>query len=137
VGSDSSGTWTSTDPSGNGGPATIDAGTAKGGLFGVKITLNTSFDGQVLFYDNLGVFVGKVDLKTKIEELRQRGLVGPDGKYTLVATLHDNDDKTRHLASGVFMARLISFSVQTVNGVQQRVMIQNKLFKVGYKKNLK
>jgi len=115
----------------------MDAPTAKGGLFGIYITTNSSLDGQVLFYDNLGIFVGKVELRTDKDDLKKRGLVGPDGKYTLVATLHDNDDKTRHLASGVFMARLISFSVQTVNGIQQRVLIQNKLFKVGYKKQLK
>jgi hypothetical protein len=137
VGADSSGTWTAVDATTNGGLTTIDAPSAKGGLFGIYITTNSSLDGQVLFYDNLGIFVGKVDLKTDKEDLKKRGLVGPDGKYTLVATLHDNDDKTRHLASGVFMARLISFSVQTVNGNQQRVLIQNKLFKVGYKKTLK
>ena len=137
VGSDSSGIWTSVDAGANGGISTMDAPTAKGGLFGIFITTNSSLDGQVLYYDNLGVFVGKIDLKTDKADLLKRGLVGPDGKYTVVVSLKDNDDKNRHLASGIYMARLISFSVQTVNGVQQRVMIQNKLYKVGYKKNLK
>jgi hypothetical protein len=136
VGADSTGTWTSVDAASNGGTTTLDAGTATGGLFGVTMTLNTSYDGQVLFYDNLGVFVGKADLKIDITSLQGQGLVSPaNGKYKVVIALHDSNSKT--LASGVYMARVISFSDQTVNGIPERTMVQNKLFKFGYKNTLK
>ncbi|HXP90695.1 MAG TPA: hypothetical protein VN931_07195 [Fibrobacteria bacterium] len=129
---DSTGSWSAVDATTNGGTSTLDAGTAKGALLGVTLTLNTSFDGQFIFYDNLGVYAGRIDVTTDIKDLTSKGLVSPtNGKYTMVIGLHDSN--TRTLASGVYMARVISFSEQMVNGVMQRVMIQNKLFKFGYK----
>jgi len=132
VTADSTGSWSAVDATTNGGTSNLDAATAKGALLGVTLTLNTSFDGQFIFYDNLGVYAGKIDVTTDIKDLTSKGLVSPtNGKYTMVIGLHDSNART--LASGVYMARVISFSEQTVNGVMQRVMIQNKLFKFGYK----
>jgi hypothetical protein len=132
VNADSTGSWSAVDATTNGGTSTLDAATAKGAMLGVTLTLNTSFDGQFIFYDNLGVYAGKIDVTTDIKDLTSKGLVSPtNGKYTMVIGLHDSNART--LASGVYMARVISFSEQMVNGVLQRVMIQNKLFKFGYK----
>jgi hypothetical protein len=131
VNSSSSGNWTAVDATANGGTSTLDSKTAQDGLFGILITVNQSLDGEFIFYDNLGVFAGKVDVKTDLQTLTSEGLVSSSGKYSMVIALHDTN--TRSLASGVYMARVITFSEVPVNGVQQRVMMQNKLYKVGYK----
>ncbi|MBK8803525.1 MAG: hypothetical protein IPN71_15995 [Fibrobacteres bacterium] len=106
------------------------------GLFGVRVELNTSFDGQVLAYDNLGVFVGKLELKIDRDSLDAAGMVQGNGKYTVLLSLNGMGGDKGHLASGVYTMRLVSYSQQSVNGVDVRVMIQNKLFKVGYKRKL-
>lgn len=104
------------------------------GLFGVRVELNTSFDGQVLAYDNLGVFVGKLEMKIDRDSLDAAGMVQGNGKYTILLSLNGMGGEKGRLASGVYMLRLVSYSQQSVNGVDVRVMIQNKLFKVGYKR---
>jgi len=112
----------------------LDSVAVATGLFGVRVELNTSFDGQVLAYDNLGVFVGKQDLKLDRDSLAAEGMVASNGKYAVLLSLNGMGGEKGRLATGVYMLRLVSYSQQSVNGVNVRVMIQNKLFKVGYKR---
>ncbi|MBK9576055.1 MAG: hypothetical protein IPO40_03180 [Fibrobacteres bacterium] len=119
---------------GNSGLQTLTMADVGAGLFGVRVELNTSFDGQVLAYDNLGVFVGKLELKIDRDSLDAAGMVQGNGKYTILLSLNGMGGEKGRLASGVYMLRLVSYSQQSVNGQDVRVMIQNKLFKVGYKR---
>jgi hypothetical protein len=89
-----------------------------------------------MVYDNLGVFVGKTEVALDADSLKAVGLVNSKGKYSLVVALNGTSAKGQTLASGVYMIRLIGYSRQVVNGQEQRVMIQNKLFKIGYRSKL-
>jgi hypothetical protein len=131
TGSSATQEWTAVGSTAQGATQTLSSPDAQSGLFGVKVDLNTSFDGQFLVYDNLGVFVGKTELALDIDSLKTAGLVNSKGRYSLVVALNGYNNGTQ-LASGVYMIRLISYSKQVVNGKSQRVMIQNKLFKIGY-----
>jgi hypothetical protein len=134
--SSSGGSWAAVGTTASASAATLDAATAQSGLFGVKVDLNTSFDGQFMVYDNLGVFVGKTEVALDADSLKAAGLVNSKGKYSLVVALNGTSAKGQTLASGVYMIRLIGYSRQVVNGQEQRVMIQNKLFKIGYRSKL-
>lgn len=109
----------------------LDSGLVSSGLVGVKIDLNTSFDGQFIVYDNIGTFVTKMDLKIDVDELRAQGLANSSNKYSLLVGLNGLDAAGKDMASGVYMIRVISFSEQIVNGQPVRTLQQNKVFKVG------
>jgi hypothetical protein len=141
AGSASVGSWVRMDPA-TGKPSTdasanLDTATAAAGLFGMQVEISTDFDGQILFYDNIGVFVGRTELNIKLKDLQDAGLVASNGKFTLRAAIHSSSEAAKQLASGVYMARLVSYSTQTVNGNPVRIMIQNKLFKFGYYSKVK
>ncbi|MBK9576057.1 MAG: hypothetical protein IPO40_03190 [Fibrobacteres bacterium] len=113
-----------------GNPAVTNA-VGQAGFYGLLVEMNTSFDGDFLAYDNLGVYVGKQNIRIDIEELRAKGmLVG--GKYTLAVVMNGSNMVGKPVSSGVYMIRLISYGKQNVNGIQVRAMLENKIFKVGY-----
>jgi len=113
------------------GNTMADSAVVNNGLVGVKLDLNSSFDGQFIAYDNIGTYVATKNLKLDIEDLKTRNLVDGANKYSILVSLNGLDVKGKELASGVYMIRVISFTEQTVNGKTQRVMQQNKLFKLG------
>jgi hypothetical protein len=113
------------------GAATADSATINTGIVGVKLDLNSSFDGQFIAYDNIGTYVGTQTLKLEIDDLKARNLVDGANKYSILVALNGLDPKGKDLASGVYMIRVISYTEQVVNGKLQRVMQQNKLFKLG------
>lgn len=119
-------------PAGKADNAAID-----NGMIGVKLDLNTSFDGQFIAYDNMGTFVGNAAVKLDLATLQKQGLTNGANKFSLLVGLNGSDDKGGDLASGVYMIRVISYSEQIVNGQPLRVMVQNKVFTVGLHSKLK
>lgn len=124
--------WSAQGPTAGKWPAAkADNATIDNGVVGVKLDLNTSFDGQFIAYDNLGTYVGSAQVKLDLETLQKQGLTNGANKYSLLIGLNGGDDNGNDLASGVYMVRVISYSEQIVNGQPMRVMVQNKLFSVG------
>lgn len=109
-------------------------GDAKKIFEGVVIEMNTSFDGDFLAYDNLGVFVGRQSLKIDMDGLKKDGLLPPSAKKFRLAILMNGSNMVgKPVSDGVYMIRMIGYGKQMVNGKEIRVMIENKIFKFGYK----
>lgn len=106
-------------------------------LTGLKLDLSTSFDGQFFAYDNMGTFIGKADVNFDINELRASGLVSAADKYSILVGLNGLNPSGKDLASGVYMIRVIGYSSQEVNGLLERVMVQNRVYTMGLYRKLK
>jgi len=107
------------------------------GIAGIKIDLNNSIDAQFLAYDNMGIFVGKADVKLDVEKLKDAGLTNGSNKYSFLVGLNGLNGTGAELASGVYMIRVITYTEQEVNGQNVRLMNQNKIFKLGVYNKLK
>jgi hypothetical protein len=107
------------------------------GIAGIKVDLNSSIDAQFLAYDNLGIFVGKADVKLDVDQLRAASLTSGSNKYSLLVGLNGLNENGSDLASGVYMFRVITYTEQVVNGAKVRLMNQNKIFKLGVYNKLK
>jgi len=101
---------------------------------GLLIDINSAFQASVLMYDNIGVHVGNAEIS--IDSAMAKALGNSAGKFKILILFNGrrDSDPNKVVGSGVYLIRYLTFRDELQStGRRERRLLENRIFKIGYK----
>ncbi|MCB9496374.1 MAG: hypothetical protein H6686_05750 [Fibrobacteria bacterium] len=114
-------------------PAGPDGVIERNGV-GLKIDINNAFNSNVLLYDNLGVHAFNTEIN--IDSAAAKALGNSAGKFSVLILFNGRREGqiTKIMGSGVYLMRYLTFRDELQpNGIREKKIVENRIFKLGIK----
>lgn len=100
---------------------------------GLKVDINGPFDATLMLYDNLGTYIGTEVVV--IDSATAKALGNSAGKFSILFLFNGRTGGPDKIASsGVYLIRYLTFRNELqANGIRQRRVLENKIYKLGRK----
>jgi hypothetical protein len=100
---------------------------------GLKVDINGAFDATLMLYDNLGTYVGTEVVV--IDSAMAKAFGNSAGKFSILFLFNGRVGGPDKVASsGVYLIRYLTFRNELQsNGIRQRRVLENKIYKLGRK----